>query len=98
VASTFNPCTWETEAGRSPSSRPACSTNSFRTARATQRNLVLKQNKANQPNKMSPFVDSKPVLKDERLSKETSNKARLWNQEDMNLSSIHTGVESIQKN
>jgi hypothetical protein len=43
----FNPSTWEAEAGRYLSSRPAWSRVSSRTARATQRNPVSKQNKTN---------------------------------------------------
>jgi hypothetical protein len=45
VAHAFNPSTWEAEAGRFLSPRPACSTESSRTARATQRNLVSKKPK-----------------------------------------------------
>jgi hypothetical protein len=44
VAHAFNPSTWEAEAGRFLSSRPAWSTKvSSRTARATQRNPVSKK-------------------------------------------------------
>jgi hypothetical protein len=41
VAHAFNPSTWEAEAGGSLNSRPAWSTVSSRTARATQGNPVL---------------------------------------------------------
>jgi hypothetical protein len=42
----FNPSTWEAEAGGFLSSRPAWSTNKIsRSARAIQRNLVLKKKK-----------------------------------------------------
>jgi hypothetical protein len=48
VAHAFNPSTWEAEAGRFLSSRPAWSTNvSSRTARAAQRNPVSKKKKFN---------------------------------------------------
>jgi hypothetical protein len=43
VAYTFNPSTWEAETGRFLSSRPAWS--SSRTAKAIQRNPVLKNQK-----------------------------------------------------
>jgi hypothetical protein len=46
VAHTFNPSTWEAEAGRFLSSRPAWSYKmSSRTARATQRKPVSKKKK-----------------------------------------------------
>ena len=47
MAHAFNPRTWEAEAGEFLSSRPAWSTElvSSRTARATQRNPVLKNQK-----------------------------------------------------
>jgi hypothetical protein len=46
VAHAFNPSTWEAEAGGFLSSRPAWSTKvSSRTARATQRNPVSKNQK-----------------------------------------------------
>jgi hypothetical protein len=47
VAHAFNPSTWEAEAGRFLSLRPAWSRVSSRTARATQRNPVLKNTKQN---------------------------------------------------
>jgi hypothetical protein len=47
VAHAFNPSTWEAEAGGFLSSRPAWSTESSRTVRATQRNPVLKKKKVN---------------------------------------------------
>jgi hypothetical protein len=43
--SSFNPSTWEAEAGGFLSSRPAWSRVSSRTARATQRNPVSKKKK-----------------------------------------------------
>jgi hypothetical protein len=46
VAHGFNPSTWDVEAGRFLSSRPAWSTKvSSRTSRATQRNPVSKKKK-----------------------------------------------------
>jgi hypothetical protein len=45
VVQVFNPSTWEAEASRSLSSRPAWSRVSLRTARATQRNHVSKNQK-----------------------------------------------------
>jgi hypothetical protein len=54
VAHTFNPCTWEAEAGRFLSSRPAWSRVSSRTARVIQRNPVSKkQNKTKQKTKQN---------------------------------------------
>ena len=45
VAHTFNPSTWEAEAGGFLSSRPAWSQVSSRTAKATQRSPVSKNQK-----------------------------------------------------
>jgi hypothetical protein len=45
VAHAFNPSTWEAEAGGFLSSSPPWSTESSRTARATQRNPVSKTKK-----------------------------------------------------
>jgi hypothetical protein len=47
----FNPSTWEAEAGRFLSSRPAWSTKSSTTARAIQRNPVSKDQKKKKKNK-----------------------------------------------
>jgi hypothetical protein len=61
VAHVFNPSTQDAEAGESLTLRPAWSLESFRTARATQRNSVSKTNKqtnkqtkAKQTNKTPP--------------------------------------------
>jgi hypothetical protein len=52
VAHTFNPSTWEAEAGGFLSSRTAWSTKvSFRTARAIQRNPVSKNKNKNKKKK-----------------------------------------------
>jgi transcription elongation factor len=51
VAHAFNPSTWEAEAGRFLSSSPAWSTS--RTARATEKPCLEKQNKTNQPTKQT---------------------------------------------
>jgi hypothetical protein len=56
VVHTFNPSTWEAEAGRFLSSRPAWSVSS-RTFRAIQRNPVLKnqkKKKKKEPNQTKP--------------------------------------------
>ena len=45
MAHTFNPSAWEPETDRSLSLKPAFSTESSRTARATQRNPVSKNQK-----------------------------------------------------
>ena len=59
VAHAFNPSTWEAEAGRFLSSRPAWSTEwGSRTARATQRNPVSK-NKQTQTNKQTKRLNTK---------------------------------------
>jgi hypothetical protein len=52
VVHAFNPSTWEAEAGRFLSSRPAWSTKvSSRTAKATQRNPVSKNKKTKKQKK-----------------------------------------------
>jgi hypothetical protein len=51
VAQAFNPSTWEGEAGRFQRSRPAWSTKWNWTARATQRNPVLKKTNKQKQNK-----------------------------------------------
>ena len=51
VAHVFNPSTWEAEAGRFLSSRPAWSRVSSRTARDRQRNPVLRKKKRKEKKK-----------------------------------------------
>ena len=67
VAHTFNPSTWEAEAGEFLSLRPAWSRVSSRTARATQRNLVSenqkpKQKKPTQTNTNGPVPRCRPLV------------------------------------
>ena len=49
VAHTFDPSTWEAEAGGFVSSRPASNRVSYRTGRAIQRNPVLEKKKTKKP-------------------------------------------------
>jgi hypothetical protein len=59
VAHAFNLSTWEAEAGGFLSSRPAWSTVSSRTARATQRNPVSKnQKKKKKKKKKNPKINN----------------------------------------
>jgi hypothetical protein len=53
VVHTFNPCTWEAEAGGFLSSRPAWSTDCSGTARVTQRNPVSEKKNNNKQNKQT---------------------------------------------
>ena len=62
VAHIFNPSTWEAEAGRFLSSRPAWSTVSSRTARATQRNPVSGGKKRRKEKKIARRWWRTPVI------------------------------------
>jgi hypothetical protein len=62
LAHTFNPSTWEAEAGEFLSLRPAWSTVSSRTARATQRNPVSGGKKRRKEKKIARRWWRTPVI------------------------------------
>jgi cell division protein FtsB len=70
VAHTFNPSTWETEAGGFLSSRPARNRVSSRTARATQRNPVSK----NKQNKQRPKKQTNKNQNQKQANKQTKQR------------------------
>jgi hypothetical protein len=83
VAKAFNPSTWEAEAGGFLSSRPAWSTKvSSRTARATQRNPVSKNQRGKK--KQSEFQDSQDYTEKPCLDKNKNQKTTAKKKEGLN--------------
>jgi len=70
---TFNPSTWEAKAGESLSLRPAWSTESSSTVRATQRNSVLETPNLIKLNHDQTNQSTKPKQKQKNNPKRTES-------------------------